>query len=143
MEDIIKQFLQDKSPVIIGISKNGKQWGNELFRAFRRAGFSPVPIGRSVSEIDGVSCYSSIKEPSIKSKNLLLAVSKSNAETILEGAELGQFQAVWFANGSKSKRGIKLAQAKGIQPIYGYCPLMFLNSRGIHKFHYTLKKIFA
>lgn len=143
MEETVKSFLEDKSPVIVGVSNNKAKWGNELFRTFINAGYNPKPVGKNVGEVEGVSCFSSIDEIPEESNNLLLAVSKSNAEEILNRLKPFQYKTVWFANGSKSKRGLELAEAKGMKAIYGYCPLMFLNGRGIHKFHYTLKKLFS
>lgn len=143
MEETAKSFLDDKSPVIVGVSNNKAQWGNELFRTFINAGYNPKPVGNNVEEVEGVSCYSSIDEINEDSNNLLLAVSKSNAEEILDSLKPFQYKMVWFANGSKSKRGLELAEAKGMKVIYGYCPLMFLNGRGIHKFHYTIKRLFS
>ncbi len=143
MKNIVNEFLQDKTPIIVGISTNKDAWGNELFRLFLKNGYKPVPVSRSCEEIEGIHSFTSINEIPQQSLNLIISVPPREAEKILLGAEKGKIKSAWFAFGSKPKNIAQIASEKGIEIIYGYCPMMFLNRKGIHKFHYLIKSLFT
>jgi hypothetical protein len=49
---------------------------------------------------------------------------------------------VWFQRGSESEAAIKLCESKGINPIYGYCILMFSEPVSfIHRMHRGILKL--
>jgi len=143
MNNIISEFLKDKSPVIVGVSSSNNAWGNELFRVFLKNDYNPIPVSRSCQEIEGVRSFASVNEIPQQALNLVLSVPSKEAEKILTSAEKGKIKSVWFVLGSKPKNINEIAKEKEIEIIYGYCPMMFLNRKGVHKFHYSLKSWFS
>lgn len=143
MINLISEFLKDKSPVIVGISRNKDAWGNVLFRTFLKNDYKPIPVSRSCQEIEGVCSFTSINEIPQKAINLICSVPSNEVEQILASAEKGKIKSIWFVLGSKPKNIKQIAREKEIEIIYGYCPMMFLNRKGIHKFHYLLKSWFS
>lgn len=142
MDARINEFLDDKKPAIVGISTKKEQWGNELLRNFLKAGYSPVPISKTAKSAEGLKCVERIEELSTDTTRLVFAVSKKASVELLERVEPGRFKQIWFVYGSKNADIVKMTEEKGIEAIYGYCPMMFLDGTGIHKFHYTIKKLF-
>ncbi len=143
MKELINKFLEDKSPAIIGISGTSNKWGNDLVLEFKNKGYSPIPVGKNATEIHNIKCVQQIEDIPADVKNVIFSVSKQASESIIDSLPDGRFDTIWFTFGSKNKAIVEKAKAKRINVIYGYCPFMFLDGTGIHKFHYTLKKIFG
>lgn len=143
MEKAINEFLADKNIAIVGISAKKEKWGNELLRNFIKKEYSPIPVSNTVSEAEGIQCVKSISDLPDDVSHLIFAVSKSTSSALLDTIKPGRFKSIWFVYGSKSPEVLLKAESKGMETIYGYCPMMFIDGKGIHKFHYTLKKIFS
>jgi predicted CoA-binding protein len=90
MNNIISEFLKDKSPVIVGVSSSNNAWGNELFRVFLKNDYNPIPVSRSCQEIEGVRSFASVNEIPQQELNLVLSVPSKEAEKILTSAEKGK-----------------------------------------------------
>jgi|GEM_PF-2249925 predicted CoA-binding protein len=142
MENLIKEFLLDKHPVIIGISSRDDAWGNELFKLFLDKGYQPIPLGYRKDAFLGSICKNDINEIPENSLNVIFSISANEAKKIVYNVEKGKIKTAWFVFGSFSKQIMQLAKEKEINVIHGYCPMMFLNGKGIHKFHYWIKKLF-
>jgi len=143
MTNLIKKFLEDKSPAIIGISGKSHKWGNDLILEFQKNGYTPIPVGKNAEVVHNIKVIKSVERLPEHTKNVIFSISKSAAESIIDSLPSGRFETIWFTFGSKNKQIIEKAKSKNIQVIYGYCPFMFLDGTGIHKFHYTLKRIFG
>ncbi|HOK13544.1 MAG TPA: CoA-binding protein [Candidatus Kapabacteria bacterium] len=143
MQNKVNEFLKDSSPVIIGVSTNKNAWGNELFRLFFKNGYKPIPISRSCNEIEGIRTFASIDDLPQQSLNLIFSIPPKETEKILLDAEKGKIKSAWFVFGSKPNNISQIAAEKDIEIIYGYCPMMFLNRKGIHRFHYLIKSWFS
>lgn len=143
MKELIEQFLKDSSPAIVGISPKQGNWGTELLKNFLSKGYSPIPVGKSISTVEGLPVVGDVSDLPASTRNVIFAVSSKNAGAIIDQLPKGRFDSVWFVYGSKSTDVLSKAEAKGMKAIYGYCPLMFIDGTGIHKFHYMLKKIFS
>lgn len=142
MENLINEFFLNKNPVILGISRSKNSWGNTLFQLFLDKGFFPIPVGKNTNSILGYTCKRDLNEIPENSLNVIFSIPSKETENIFANIEKRKINIAWLSAGSYTKKIIQIAKEKEIKVIYGYCPLMFLNGKGVHKFHYWLKKLF-
>jgi uncharacterized protein len=147
MKKIIDRFIEDKNIAIIGVSKDERKWGNALVKELAKEGYSVFPVHPEIKEAAGTRCYSSLDDLPENVTNLLLAVQPKVTEAIVNKINPQKIKRIWMqrgaGKGSGSESAIKECKEKGIEVVYGFCPLMFFSPGGIHGFHFWLRKTFG
>jgi len=147
MEEIIKEFLNNKTLALAGASQNPKKWGNTLFNELNKKGYKVYPINPNTDKIMDEKCYPSVKELPRDIENLIIAVPKNATEKIVKECQGTGIKRVWMqkgtsGEGSTSKEAVKFCNENGIDVVYDLCPLMFIPPAGFHKVHFFFKKLF-
>ncbi len=143
MEKLIQEFLANKKLAVIGVSRNNKKWGNEMLRLFIKNNYEVYPVSNNAEQAEGIQCFKNAGELPSDVRNLIISIPKPATQKLLESIEKDRFDIIWFVYGSQNKEILDLAIQKNIRVIYGYCPMMFLNRTGLHKFHYIIKRAFS
>jgi len=147
MEEIIEEFLNNKTVALVGVSDNPKKWGNSLFKELIKKGYKVYPVNPKTKEISGEKCYPSVKELPQEVENLILAVPKNITEQVVKDCLSTGIKRVWMqkgigSEGSTSEEAVKFCKENGIDVVYDLCPMMFIQPVGFHKIHYFFKKLF-
>ena len=58
----IDDFLGLKRLLVVGVSRNPKDFTRTLFRELRERGYDAIPIHPEASEMDGVRCFAHVAE---------------------------------------------------------------------------------
>ena len=139
----IKEFLSAKRMAVIGVSRSAKEYSRLLFRELLKNGYDAVPINPAAEEVDGKTCYRSIKDivPAPERAVIILPEGKIE-QAILECADAG-VRDVWVHPLSRSDRSaIALGEQKGLTLITGFCMFMFLpNTSFVHRLHGGILKL--
>lgn len=147
MLEIINHFVEDKNLALIGVSKNQQKFGNALSKELTKLGYTIYPIHPELEYAEGVKCYHSIDELPENVENLLLVVQPKATEEIVEGLKSNKIKRIWMhkgmGSGCSSIKAISTCKEKGIEVVYGFCPMMFLSDAGIHRFHLWMRKTFG
>lgn len=146
MKNTIERFVEDKKVALVGASQNQKKWGNMLLRELKKKGYTVYPVNPNASEIEGEKCYPTVKELPKEITNIIIALPPAITENILKECIQAGIKRVWIhkgvgGKGSKSTAAIEFCKAKGIEVVYGLCPLMFIPPLGMHGIHLWFRKI--
>ena len=113
-----------------------------FFRKFLDLGYDAVPVNPNTNEVDGITCWPTVREIEPAPDAVLLLTSRGATRGEVEDCSLAGIKRIW------SRRAIDeatqlLCDENKISAISGYCPFMFLaDSGGIHKVHgFVLKMI--
>lgn len=147
MNTIIEKFVSDKNIALIGVSKDKQKFGNALLIELTKKGYTVFPVHPTIEEVNGSKCYPGIKTLPDYVTNLILVVKPEVTEQIIPQLKDSSIQRVWMhrgaGKGSASAVAIEACEKSGIKVVYGFCPMMFLNPSGIHRFHFWLRKNFG
>jgi uncharacterized protein len=142
----IRDFLAQKRFAFIGVSRHPKDFSRALFREFRTQNYEPVPVHLEAAEIEGVPCFTHLRDirPAVDSVLLMTPPTVTNL-LVRECVEAG-IKCVWFyrgaGQGALTENALQICEANGIRTIRGECPFMFFdNTPWPHRFHGLVKKI--
>ncbi len=128
-KELIDDFLAQRRIAVAGVSRDPKQTANFVFRKLRTCGYQALPINPAAAEVEGATCYPSLRAaPAPIDGVLIVTRPKAALDVVRECVELG-IPRVWmhrsFGPGSVSEEAVRLCREKGVRVIVGACPLMF------------------
>jgi uncharacterized protein len=138
----IKNILASEKIGLIGISSNKTKYGNVLYKEISNKGYDVYPVSNNCDEVEGKRCLKDISELYGVVDSIIIATGKKNTLEIVKKIETGKIKNIWFSKGADTPESIAEAKAKNINVVNGYCPLMFMDPKGFHKFHEVLSKLF-
>lgn len=126
----VMAFLSGKRFVVAGVSRQGNQPANAIFRKLRTCGFEVVPINPRAGEVEGTACYPDLTSVPGIVDGVVVVTPPDAAAGIVQQAAARGIRQIWFhrsfGEGSVSERALKACAENGIEPIVGGCPLMYL-----------------
>lgn len=129
LKEAAEAFLNLRHIAVTGVSSTNVDAANFIFRKLRDSGRVVFPVNPRASEVEGQTCYPSLKAIGAQVEGVVIASPPASAEAIVrECSELG-INWVWIhrsiGEGSYSEDAARLAREKGINLIPGGCPMMF------------------
>ena len=132
----IKQFLDQKSIVVAGVSREGKNIGNSIFTEFKKKDQLIYQINPNADEINGEKCYRTFAELPEGITGAVLTVQPENSLGVVREAFSYGIKNLWMQLGSQSDEAIKFCEENQINYIADECIFMFAEPvESIHKFH--------
>jgi hypothetical protein len=139
----IQDFLNQEKYAIVGVSNNSGKFGNTLFKEALAKKMDIVPIHHYINSIEGIKCYSSLKEVE-GIKALIISITPKNTINVINDAIEYGIKHIWLQQGSESKEALELCKNNNINVIYKRCLLMFINGDAMpHKLHRFFSKLFG
>jgi len=105
-----------KVVAVIGASSNRSKFGNRAVRAFRREGYTVVPINPHETEVEGLKAYGSVLDVPGPIDMATFYVPPEVGEQVIEEIARKQIPEVWLNPGAESDALIARARALHIQP---------------------------
>ncbi|HEV3214196.1 MAG TPA: CoA-binding protein [Vicinamibacterales bacterium] len=106
-----------KTVAIIGASSDPRKFGNRALRAFRRKGYTVIPINPNEAQVEGLKTYRSVLDvPGAIDMATFYVPPAIGEQVIAEVAQKG-IPEVWLNPGSESDELIRLARALKVEPI--------------------------
>ena len=102
---------------VIGASSNRRKFGNRAVRAFRRQGYTVVPINPHETEVEGLKAYASVLDVPGAIDMATMYVPPEIGEQVIDEIARKKIPEVWLNPGSESDALIARARALDIQPI--------------------------
>ncbi|HEX9973930.1 MAG TPA: CoA-binding protein [bacterium] len=122
-EEILKT---KKSFAIIGATQSPERYGYEVFDILHSSGYQVFPINPKYAEIDGITCYPSLKALKQKPDVVITALAPANTEqAIAMVKELG-IETIWMPPGCRSDAAVKKCQELKLDYLYDECPVGML-----------------
>ena len=125
----VQEFLKGESLAVAGVSRDGKQPANHIFKRLVDSGFQVYPVNPKASEVEGVRCYPDVVSLPDGVHGVVVATPPGAAvQVVRECGERG-IGHVWFhrsfGEGSVSAEALQECEKLGIECIAGGCPMMF------------------
>lgn len=134
----VEKFMGQKKIAVLGVSRQGKKFGNLAYRELKAKGYSLFPVHPNMDRVSGDNCYKSLKElPEAVDGVLITIAPDKTAQAVREAYEAG-IKNIWIQQGSDTAEAIKFCQEKDLNCVHGECILMFAEPVGfphnIHRF---------
>src|SRR5436309_14298470 len=106
-----------KVVAVIGASSNPQKFGNRAVRAFRRQGYTVIPINPHESDVEGLKTYKSVLDVPGTIDMASFYVPPDVGEHVIEEVARKGIAEVWLNPGADSDALVARARALQIQPI--------------------------
>lgn len=124
MEDLIREFINERVWAVVGASTNPTKYGNQIFRTLLDAGYTVYGVNAAGGEIAGQPLYRSLADLPEKPAVVDTVVPPPVTEEIVQQCtELGLTR-VWMQPGSESPEAIALCERLGIKVVHGACAMI-------------------
>jgi predicted CoA-binding protein len=129
LPESVAAFLESERLAVAGVSRDGKQPANAIYRRLVESGFQVYPVNPSSSEVEGVRAYPDVLSlPESVDGVMIVTHPDASAQVVRDCAEAG-IGRVWFhrsiGNGSVSDAAVDECGRLGMECIVGGCPMMF------------------
>ena|SRR5579884_3357088 len=106
-----------KTVAVIGASNNRQKFGNRAVRAFRRQGYTVIPINPNEREVEGLKTYASVLDVPGPIDMASIYVPPEAGERVIEEVARKQIAEVWINPGAESDALLEKARALNLRPI--------------------------
>jgi predicted CoA-binding protein len=107
----------NKVVAVIGASNDRHKFGNRAVRAFRKQGYTVVPINPHEAEVEGLKAYASVLDVAGPIDMATFYVPPEVGERIIDEVARKQIPEIWLNPGAESDELVARARALQLQPI--------------------------
>lgn len=131
-KDKAQEFLAQERIAVAGVSRQGQETANLIYRKLRETGHQVFPVNPSASIIEGEMCYPNMQSiPGGVDGVVIVTRPEVTAEIVQDCVEAG-VPRVWMHNNtfmlsSVSDTAVQTCRDHNIIVIDGGCPMMFLD----------------
>jgi len=138
----IEKFLNQKNIAVAGVSRDGKNIGNVIFKELKGKDYNLFQINPNTDQINDDVCYKSFTELPENVSAAILTVKPDNSLNVVKDAHAVGIKNIWMNLGSDSAEAIKFCEENDINYISNECIFMFAEPvESIHKFHRWVWKV--
>ena len=106
-----------KVVAVIGASSDPRKFGNRAVRAFRRQGYTVIPINPHEPVVEGLKTYASVLDVPGTIDMATFYIPPEIGEKVMPEVASKQIAEVWLNPGSESAALIRLARSLKVEPI--------------------------
>ena len=106
-----------KVVAVIGASSDPRKFGNRAVRAFRRQGYTVVPINPNRTRIEGLQAYASVLDVPGAIDIATFYVPPNVGAKVIQDVAKKEIPEVWLNPGSESEELVRLARSLKVEPI--------------------------
>jgi uncharacterized protein len=125
----VTRFLEGRRLAVAGVSRQGNQAANAVFRKLRAAGYEVFPVNPKADQVEGVPCFPDLASVPGPLDGVVVATPPDAALALVGQCADRGIGRVWFhrsfGQGSVSQEAVEACRARNIECIAGGCPLMF------------------
>jgi uncharacterized protein len=140
--DSIERFVSGRTLALVGVSANGRGFGNAAYKELKARGYRVLAVHPSARAIHGDPCWASLADLPERVERLLVSVKPDKAELVVRDAAAAGVRQIWFQQGSESPAALETCRELGLDGVHGECVLMFAEPVGsVHKVHRWVLKL--
>ncbi len=140
----IQNFIKNKKIAVVGVSPNGKKFGNIVFNTLKKRGYETFPVHPTADTIEENKVYNSLTTLPENIKCAVICVQPEASIPVVAEAIKKEMKSLWFQQGADFSAAIEMARNAGIETVSKKCILMYAEPvDGIHTIHRWLAKIFG
>jgi predicted CoA-binding protein len=106
-----------KTVAIIGASSDPRKFGNRAIRAFRRQGYTVIPINPNEATVEGLKAYASVLDVPGPIDMATFYVPPEVGRRVMADVAQKGIPEVWLNPGSESTELVRLARSLNVEPI--------------------------
>jgi predicted CoA-binding protein len=124
VEDLIREFIDQRVWAVVGASTDPAKYGNQVFRSLHDAGYTVFGVNVGGGTIEGQQLYRSLADLPQTPAVVDTVVPPGVAERIVQQCvELG-ITRVWMQPGSESEAAITYCHEHNIQVVHHACAMI-------------------
>jgi predicted CoA-binding protein len=144
MKHAIEEFITSKRIAVVGLSRNGKKFGNSILTELSKRGYEVFAVHPEAEEIAGTRCYPNLIALRGKLDAVVICISPGGVAGVLREAAAIGLQNVWLQQGAESPEAVALAEELKLNIVSGRCILMYAPPvEGFHAWHRAFYRLFA
>ncbi len=141
MQEMIREFWNQKKFAVVGVSQRPEKFGNTLFREMRKRGLNVVAVNRRKPSIDGIQVFENLKSIPERPDAVLMVVPPAETDQELrQCADMG-ITHVWIQQGAESAMSESLAHELGLKAVLRECAIMHMEPvrfpHSLHRWFHT------
>lgn len=142
--ETIRDFLGHRNLALVGFSRNGKRFSNNVYRELTQKGYKVFPINPQGEGSTGIKVYPSLRDlPEPVGAALIMVPRPATPQVVHEAAEAG-VKSVWIQQGAESEEAVRACQEKNLSFVSGHCILMFAEpTMWLHRVHRGFLRLFG
>jgi predicted CoA-binding protein len=141
-QNTIADFLSQRSFAVVGVSRDGRKFGNTIYRTLKSKGYRVFAVNRNAETIEGDACYHHLGDVPERVDGVVVCVPPEQAEQVVHDALGTGIRRIWFQQGAASYAAIRQCEKNEISMVSGQCILMFVEPvTSIHRFHRWVWKV--
>jgi predicted CoA-binding protein len=138
----VEDFVGRRTLAVVGVSRQGKKFGNLAFRELKAKGYRLLPVHPQAETIQGERCYPSLAALPEPVDGVLVIVPPAETGKVVREAAAAGIKRVWMQQGAESPEAIQFCQENGISAVHGECILMFAEPAAwFHRAHRWIWKL--
>ena len=140
----IDDFLSQKTLALVGVSRDGKGFGNAVRKELAAKGYTLLLVHPQADAIEGTRCVRAIKDVADRVGGVILVTPPAaTAQLVREVADAG-IRRVWMQQGAESDEAVRYCEQHGVKVVHHQCILMFSEPAAFpHRFHRGLVRLFG
>ncbi len=124
MQDLIKEFMAQKTFAVVGATDNPEKYGNQIFKNLRSRGYEVFPVNPKLKELDGVKCYPGLADIPVKVDVVDFVVPPEITETIIKDCKRLGLERIWLQPGSESEATIAFCDENNLKVVHSVCVML-------------------
>jgi len=138
----IAEFLAQRSFAVVGVSRNSKKFGNQIYKMLKEKGKEVFPINSFADHAEGDRCYPDLHALPKKVDVVVVVVPPKEAEQVVKEAAGLEIRRIWMQQGSESRSAIEYCEQYGLDLVHGECIFMYAEPlESFHKFHRWVRSL--
>ena len=124
MQDLIMEFMAQKTFAVVGATDNPEKYGNQIFKNLKSRGYKVYPVNPKLKELDGVKCYPSLADIPVKVDVVDFVVPPEVTEVILKDCKSLNLNRIWLQPGSESEAAIAYCHKNNLKVVHDVCVML-------------------
>ena len=124
MENMISEFLAQKSFIVAGSFRNESKYAYKILKLLKNKGYEVYPVHPTIKEVEGQRCYPSVKDVPSMIDVVNLVTPPLVTERILVECKDKGIRRIWLQPGAESENAIWFCKENNMDVIHQVCLMM-------------------
>lgn len=124
MENLVKDFLNQKSFAVVGSFRNQSKYAYRIFKKLKQKGYTVFPVNPRGGQIDDDKCYPNIKDIPEDIDVADIVTPPRVTEAVVKDCKDRGVKKVWLQPGAESQEAIDFCKKNKIDVVHGLCIML-------------------
>lgn len=124
MENLVKDFLNQKSFAVVGSFRNQSKYAYRIFKKLKQKGHTVFPVNPRGGQVDDDKCYPNIKDIPEDIDVADIVTPPRVTEAVVKDCKDRGVKKVWLQPGAESQEAIDFCKKNKIDVVHGLCIML-------------------